>query len=173
MRLTPWPRSVGLGRGADSGSSVADRVLSQLLSEMDGIESLGSVTVVAATNRPDMIDPALLRPGRIDRMIYVGPPDKDARASIFTRALANVPHNPDVDIGYLSEKTSGCSGAEVAAICREAGLGAIKESLQEGPAKTAVSISAANFEHALSSVPRRINMEMLDFYAKYNSSRLN
>ena len=100
-------------------SNVADRVLSQLLTEMDGIVRLSNVTILAATNRPDLVDPALLRPGRFDRRIYVGPPDADARRHILTRSLVGMPCAPGVDISALVAATTGMSGAEVVALSRE------------------------------------------------------
>eukprot|EP00730_Choanoeca_flexa_P000225 TRINITY_DN10102_c0_g1_i2.p4 TRINITY_DN10102_c0_g1~~TRINITY_DN10102_c0_g1_i2.p4 ORF type:complete len:118 (+),score=16.40 TRINITY_DN10102_c0_g1_i2:2149-2502(+) len=100
-------------------SNVADRVLSQLLTEMDGIVRLGNVTILAATNRPDLVDPALLRPGRFDRRFYVGPPDAAARQHILAQSLGRLPCGADVDIHALVEATAGYSGAEVAALHRE------------------------------------------------------
>lgn len=103
-------------------SNVADRVLSQLLTEMDGIIRLSNVTILAATNRPDLVDPALLRPGRFDRRIYVGPPDADARRHILTHRLASMPCAADLDFSALIAATDGFSGAEVVALSREGRL---------------------------------------------------
>jgi len=84
------------------GGSVNDRILTALLTEMDGIETLVNVTILAATNRPDVIDSALLRPGRIDRMIYVGPPDREARAAIFRIEFRKIAIAADVDANELA-----------------------------------------------------------------------
>ncbi|KAJ8654321.1 hypothetical protein O0I10_010017 [Lichtheimia ornata] len=151
-------------RGSDgSGTSVADRVLSQLLNEMDGIEPLVNVTVVAATNRPDIIDDALLRPGRIDRILYVGPPDYDSRRDIFQIQIAKMTCDKDVDIDELAQKTEGCSGAEAVALCQEAALFAMEEDVHID------SIKRRHFLKALGSFKRRITPEMLQFYADFQT----
>jgi len=92
---------------------VQERVLAQLLTELDGVEALGHVIVVGATNRPDRIDPALLRPGRLDRVVYVPLPDKQTRADIFRIKFRKTPVAPDVNVEELSKLTDGYSGAEV------------------------------------------------------------
>lgn len=127
-------------------SQAWERVVAQLLTAMDGIESMGNVLVMAATNRPDMIDPALLRPGRIDRMILVGKPDFEARRGIFAVHTRNMPLSPDVDLRLLAESTEGFVGADVAALCREAGLRAFRED------RKAETICARHFESALKEV---------------------
>lgn len=100
--------AIGLKRGADgdSSSSVADRVLSQLLNEMDGVEALKNVTIVAATNRPDMLDPALLRPGRFDRLVYVGLPDLEARFDIFSIQKRKMPFSQSINLKQLSSSVT-------------------------------------------------------------------
>ncbi|CAA0812861.1 Calmodulin-interacting protein 111 [Striga hermonthica] len=117
-------------RGKESdGVSVGDRVISQLLVELDGLQQRGSVTVIAATNRPDKIDPALLRPGRFDRLLYVGPPSRKDREAIFRVHLHRMPCTSDVCISELSLLTEGCTGADISLICREAAIAAIEENL--------------------------------------------
>ncbi|GFS46761.1 cam interacting protein 111 [Actinidia rufa] len=117
-------------RGKESdGVSVADRVISQLLVELDGLQQRTNVTVIAATNRPDKIDPALLRPGRFDRLLYVGPPSETDRGDIFQIHLRRMPCSPDVCIKELALLTEGCTGADISLICREAALAALEESL--------------------------------------------
>ncbi|XP_075110387.1 calmodulin-interacting protein 111 isoform X3 [Nicotiana tabacum] len=114
-------------RGKESdGVSVADRVMSQLLIELDGLHQRVNVTVIAATNRPDKIDPALLRPGRFDRLLYVGPPDKKDREAIFHIHLQKMPCSSDICIKDLARLTSGCTGADISLICREAAIAAIE-----------------------------------------------
>ncbi|KAI9498373.1 P-loop containing nucleoside triphosphate hydrolase protein [Zychaea mexicana] len=157
--------TVKRGGGGDGGgtSSVADRVLSQLLNELDGIEPLVNVTVVAATNRPDIIDDALMRPGRIDRILYVGPPDFASRREIFRIQLAKMACDPDVDLGELAAKSDGCSGAEAVAICQEAALFAMEENVHID------SVKQRHFMQALSSFTRRITPEMLNFYRDFQT----
>ncbi|KAK6125202.1 hypothetical protein DH2020_041068 [Rehmannia glutinosa] len=117
-------------RGKESdGVSVGDRVISQLLVELDGLQERGSVTVIAATNRPDKIDPALLRPGRFDRLLYVGPPNRKDREDIFRVHLQRMPCSSDVCISELSFLTEGCTGADISLICRGAGIAALEENL--------------------------------------------
>ncbi|KAI8887498.1 AAA-domain-containing protein [Backusella circina FSU 941] len=153
--------TVKRGSSGDGGTSVADRVLSQLLNELDGIEPLVNVTVVAATNRPDIIDDALLRPGRIDRILYVGPPNIDSRREIFRIQLKKMTCDSDIDIEELATKSEGCSGAEAVAVCQEAALLAMEEDIHID------SIKRRHFEKALSTFTRRITPEMIQFYADF------
>ncbi len=113
------------GSGADSHSS--ERVISQLLTEMDGLESLHDVVVIAATNRMDIIDRALLRPGRFDRRINIGLPDLETRRKIFQVHVRNKPMARDVELEKLAKETEGMSGADIASVCNEAVLLAIRE----------------------------------------------
>ncbi|MCQ4344943.1 MAG: CDC48 family AAA ATPase, partial [Sulfolobaceae archaeon] len=106
------------GMGIDTG--VTERIVNQLLAEMDGIEKLENVVIIAATNRPDILDPALLRPGRFDRLIYVPPPDKQARLEILKVHTRNVPLAEDVNLEALAEKLEGYTGADIEALVREA-----------------------------------------------------
>ena len=119
-------------RGTGSDSNVTERVISQMLTEMDGLEALNNVVVLAATNRPDIMDPALLRPGRFDKSIFIGPPDKESREKIFKIHTANKPLDEDVDIGALAEKTGGCTGADISAICNEAVMNAVRALVKSG-----------------------------------------
>ncbi|KAK7336417.1 hypothetical protein VNO77_16958 [Canavalia gladiata] len=122
--------SLAVTRGKESdGVSVSDRVMSQLLVELDGLHQRVNVTVIAATNRPDKIDPALLRPGRFDRLLYVGPPNEMDREEIFHIHLRKIPCGSDVSIKELAQLTDGCTGADISLICREAAVAAIEESL--------------------------------------------
>ncbi len=119
-------------RGTGSDSHVTERVISQMLSEIDGLEELHNITVIAASNRPDIIDPALLRPGRIDRLIYVTPPDKEARYEIFKVHTSKTPLDSDVDLEKLAEDTDGFTGADIASVCNEATILAIREYVKSG-----------------------------------------
>jgi AAA family ATPase len=143
------------------GSTATERVLSQLLTELDGLESSRDVITVAATNRPDMIDPALLRPGRLDRLVYVRPPDRPSRAHILEIGLRGMPRGPDIDINLLSAATEGFSGAEMVAVCREAALDAI----EEDPA--AQCVSRRHLEAAVNRITPQITQEMCNFYESW------
>jgi len=118
-------------RGGIGDSHVTERVVSQFLTELDGLEELKDVVVIAATNRPDMVDPALLRPGRIEKHIYIPPPDKRARKEIFRIHTRDMPLAEDVSLDELAEKTEGYSGADIEAVCREAGLYAVREAVEK------------------------------------------
>ena len=119
--------SIAPERGTGGDSNVTERVISQMLTEMDGLEALNNVVVIAATNRPDIMDPALLRPGRFDKSIYIGPPDKESRQKIFGIHTSKKPLDADVDLAKLAEMTEGCTGADISAICNEAVMCAVRE----------------------------------------------
>lgn len=155
-------------RGKDIGSHVTERVVSQILTEMDGLEELHNVTVIAATNRPDMLDPALLRPGRFDRLIYVPVPDKEARKEIFRIHLRGRPLSEDVDIEKLAEKTEGYTGADIEAVCNEATILALREYIQSGrdPENPRdAKIEMKHFEEALKKV-KPLSKEEREMYER-------
>jgi transitional endoplasmic reticulum ATPase len=131
------------GGGEDQ---VGDRVVAALLTEMDGIDVLKGVVVVGATNRPDMVDPALLRPGRLERLLFVPPPDEAARAEIFKSAAAHTPLDQAVDLAALAKRTEGYSGADCAAVVRQAALAAMRRSMD------APCVTTADFDTALAAV---------------------
>jgi transitional endoplasmic reticulum ATPase len=114
-------------RGGHGDSHVTERVISQILTELDGLEELKEVVVIGATNRIDMVDPALLRPGRFDKLLNVPVPDLEARKEILKIHLQNKPLAKDVNADQLAEKTEGYSGADIAALCNTASLLVIKE----------------------------------------------
>ncbi|MFX1760312.1 AAA family ATPase [Rhodococcus sp. As11] len=116
-------------RGQSSDSGVSDRVVASLLTELDGVEPLRDVVVVGATNRPDLIDPALLRPGRLERLVFVPPPDADARAAILKTAGRSVPLDDDVDLDELAAGLDGYSAADCSALLREAALAAMRRNV--------------------------------------------
>ncbi|XP_064272486.1 ATPase family gene 2 protein homolog A isoform X1 [Passer domesticus] len=154
--------ALAVERGNSSGAgNVADRVLAQLLTEMDGIEQLKDVTILAATNRPDMIDKALLRPGRIDRIIYVPLPDAATRKEIFRLHFQSMPVSNEVCLAELVERTQKYSGAEITAVCREAALLALQEDIH------AKSVMGRHFRSALTVVSPRIPDSLIQFYADY------
>lgn len=146
----------------DALTLASQNVLTSLLNEIDGVEELKGVVVVAATNRPSELDAALLRPGRLDRHIYVAPPDQEARESIIRkRCLKFEVENLAELFSYLAEATEGCSGAEVALLCQEAGLAAIKEN------KNAQNVLLRHFDHALKGISRGITPDMIEYYEEF------
>ena len=132
-------------RGMNSGSHVTETVVNQLLTELDGIEPLENVVVIGSTNRPDIIDPSMLRPGRFDRLLLVPTPDKDARREIFKIHTKGMPLK-DVDIEELTNKTESYTGADIEAICREAGMHALRENID------ANTVTEKHFEKALNEI---------------------
>ncbi|KAJ8372108.1 hypothetical protein AAFF_G00294720 [Aldrovandia affinis] len=156
--------ALAVERGSAAGSGgggVADRVLAQLLTEMDGVELLRDVTVLAATNRPDMIDKALMRPGRLDRIVYVPLPDSATRREILTLQFRSMPVDPDVCLDDLVIQTKKYSGAEISAVCREAALLALQEDIG------AQSIMGRHFEGALLMVKPRIPESLIQSYVSF------
>ncbi len=138
--------SIAPERGTGGDSNVTERVISQMLTEMDGLEGLNNVVVIAATNRPDIMDPALLRPGRFDKSIYIGPPDKESRKSIFGIHTGKRPMGEDVDLDDLAGRTEGCTGADIAAICNEAVMNAVRRLVADGKMPTEEEIAACKVE---------------------------
>ncbi len=139
-------------------SGVTDRIVNQMLTEMDGIQPLSNVVVIGATNRPDILDPALLRPGRFDRIIYVPPPDKEARKQIFKIHTRKVPLAEDVDLDKLAELTEGYTGADIEAVVREAVMLKLREKLEVGP------VEMRHFLQALKKVPPSLTPEDIRRY---------
>ncbi len=133
-------------RGSSSDSNVSERVISQLLTELDGLEALHDVIVIGATNRPELIDPALLRPGRFDRSINIGLPDQETREEIFKIHMRDRPIDNDVDFSELARKTKDMSGADIASICNEAVMLSIREAVQSGKGKDEEEISKSKIK---------------------------
>jgi transitional endoplasmic reticulum ATPase len=147
----------GRGMGyADSG--VTERVISQLLTEMDGIMSLEDVVIIAATNRPDIVDPAVLRPGRFDRLIYVPEPEQESRLKIFKIYTKDMPLAKDVDLSQLAFTSKKYSGADIEAVCREAGLNALRRDME------AKEVNASDFKKALEKTGPSILPNMESWY---------
>jgi transitional endoplasmic reticulum ATPase len=117
-------------RGQSSDSGVSDRVVAALLTELDGVEPMREVVVLGATNRPELVDPALLRPGRLERLVFVPPPDAEGRAAILRATSKNTPLAADVDLDELASTLDRYSAADCAALIREAALTAMRESLE-------------------------------------------
>ncbi len=146
-------------RGTDIGSHVTEQVVSQLLTEMSGIEEMSDILVLAATNRPDIIDPALLRPGRIDKTIYVPAPDEATRLEILKVHTKNMPLK-GVDIKRLAKLTKGYSGADLSALAREAAMTALREDIK------AKHVTKKHFDEALKKVKPSISEDMFAKYQK-------
>jgi transitional endoplasmic reticulum ATPase len=145
--------AIAAERGGGSGDSgVGERIVSQLLTELDGLEDLTDVIVVATTNRPGLVDDALLRPGRFDRHIHVGVPDAEARREILAVHTAGRPLADDVDLDAVAAETEGYVGADVEAVCREAATAAVREHVATGSAVDDIVVTAAHFETALAEV---------------------
>jgi AAA family ATPase, CDC48 subfamily len=151
-------------RGSDVETDVTERVVSQLLTEIDGITGLENVVVIAATNRPDLVDPALLRPGRLEKLIYVPPPDEKGRLDILKIHTRHVPLAEDVDLREIAKMTNGYTGADLAALVREATLAALREDLK------ATRVRFKHFEQALSKVRPSVTKYMIDFYSRWLES---
>lgn len=147
--------SIAKSRGVSAGDSGgADRVVNQLLTEMDGMNAKKNVFVIGATNRPDQIDPALLRPGRLDQLIYVPLPDEAGRLSILNAQLRNTPLEPDLDLNEVAKSTHGFSGADLSYIVQRAAKFAIKDSIEAEMAKEGTdNVEDVNMEDAEDPVP--------------------
>jgi len=160
-------------RGGGYGDSgVTERVISQLLTEMDGIEELRGVVVIAATNRPDIVDPALLRPGRFDKLLYVPLPDLEARKEILKIHLRKKPLAEDIDIDELAKRTEGYTGADLSAICNTAVMLAIREHIMnsKGPEEAKenlkeLKVYKRHFEEALKKV-KPMSQRELEMYKR-------
>jgi len=146
-------------RGAGfSDSGVSERVISQLLTEMDGILTLGDIVVIAATNRPDMVDPAVLRPGRFDRLIYVPEPDEKSRVQIFKIYTKDMPLNKDVDLNQLAIMTKYYSGADIESLCREAAMHALRRDV------STKEVTMQNFQEAMKEMGPSVTPDMEKWY---------
>jgi AAA family ATPase len=156
-------RSGGGGGGTSSGVNV----LTTLLNEMDGFEALHGVVVLAATNRPQAVDPALLRPGRFDELIYVSPPDESARRAIFAKVAARRRMHADVDIDRLAKETDGYSGAEIKGICAVAGMAAYERDRAGQVADEDKGIRMQDLENAIRNQKRQITREMLEGFEEW------
>ena len=150
--------SIAPHRGLSHDSQVTERVVNTLLSEMDGLEELNDIIILAATNRPDMIDAALLRPGRFDRLLFVGAPSKEERLEILKIHTKNMPLAKDVNLTKLADKTEGYTGADLEALCREAGLLSLRKDIK---AKT---VNNKFFEEALKKIRSSVSKELIDKY---------
>jgi transitional endoplasmic reticulum ATPase len=150
-------------RGMGLNSETSERVINQLLTELDGIEVLKNVVVIAATNRPEIIDPALIRSGRFDRLVFVGPPGKDGRVGIFNIHLKNLKEkhlSEDVNIDELAELTENYVGSDIESLCREAVMLALRENLDTD------IVEMRHFNDALKKVRPALVGDMVEYYQK-------
>jgi transitional endoplasmic reticulum ATPase len=153
--LTPR-RGMGM-----SDSGVSERVISQLLTEMDGITTLQDIVVIAATNRPDMVDSAVIRPGRFDRLIYVPEPDDKSRLQVFKIYTKGMPITPDVDLNQLSMMTKYYSGADIESLCREAAMHALRRDVNS------TQITMKDFLDAMKEMGPSITPDMEKWYKSF------
>ncbi len=143
-------------------------IVTTLLNELDGIELLKRVFVLAATNRPETLDPALLRPGRLDTVLYVGLPDFEARLEIIKMRLGKMAIDDDIDAVLLAGATEGYSGAEVVSICHKAGYAALEDQVSSGIRQR---VGCKHFEIATAEVQRGVTAEMLQMYENWGAKR--
>ena len=152
-------------RGSSPQSGV--NVLTTLLNEMDGIEELKSVLVVAATNKPEVLDPALMRPGRLDNILYIGPPDFEARKEILSIWFCKSIVHSEVKVEELAMMTEGYTGAEIVSICETAGDAALDEEDESGQEQ---DVCWRHFEYALKQVRRQVTEDVIQGYEQWRDS---
>ena len=160
--------AIAARRGYDSenGNNATERVVNSLLAEMDGLEELNEVIVIAATNRPDIIDPALLRPGRFDRLLLTPPPSEEGRIQIFKIHTKNMPLTQDTDLKELAALTEGFVGADIEALCGEAGIEALRENID------AEEVNMEHFKKALNRVKPSVSKEVFERYKEVETNYL-
>jgi transitional endoplasmic reticulum ATPase len=152
--------SLAPGRGGEMGSNVSERVVNQLLTELDGLEDMEDVMVIGATNRPDIIDPALIRSGRFDRMVMIGQPDVDGREQILNIHTQDTPLAADVSLPEVAEITDGYVGSDLESIAREAAIEALRED------DDADHVEMRHFRKAIENVRPTITEDILDYYER-------
>jgi len=150
--------SLAPARGQDMGNNVSERVVNQLLTELDGLEEMGDVMVIGATNRPDMIDPALLRSGRFDRLVKIGQPDEEGREQILKIHTDDTPLSPDVSLREIAEITEGYVGSDLESIARESAIEALRDD------DDATEVEMQHFRRALESVRPTVTDEIEAYY---------
>jgi transitional endoplasmic reticulum ATPase len=150
--------SLAPARGQDMGNNVSERVVNQLLTELDGLEEMGDVMVIGATNRPDMIDPALLRSGRFDRLVKVAQPDEEGREQILKIHTNDTPLSPDVSLREVAEITDGYVGSDLESIARESAIEALRDD------DDATEVEMQHFRRALESVRPTVTEEIETYY---------
>jgi transitional endoplasmic reticulum ATPase len=152
-------------RGQSFDSGVTDRVVAALLTELDGIDPLRDVVVLGATNRPDLIDPALLRPGRLEKLVFVEPPDAEARREILRTAGKSIPLSADVDLDSLASELDGYSAADCVALLREAALTAMRRSID------AADVTGADVAKARENVRPSLDPVQVESLRAFSAAR--
>jgi transitional endoplasmic reticulum ATPase len=153
-------------RGQETGTKVTERVLNQMLAEMDGLEDMKGVIVLGATNRPDMLDTALLRPGRFDKILLVNAPEEEGRLQILKIHTKNMPLTKDINLKEIAKETAGYTGADLEAVVREAAYFALREDLE------AKQVRKKHFEEALKKIKPSVNKVTIDLYRKIEENYL-
>jgi len=148
-------------RGGNEDNKVNERIVNQMLSEMDGLETLNDVLVLGATNRPDMVDPALLRPGRFDRVIFTPIPDVTSRKKIFEVHTKKMPLAKDVNLQQLADRTQGYVGADIEGVCREAAMFALREDMKSK------QVNMGHFEKSLEVIRPSVSEEIEETYKQF------
>jgi len=151
--------AISAGRGDSQGTHIYDSIVNQILVEMDGIEKTEGIVIIASTNRPDLVDPALLRPGRFDRLLFVTAPDYDSRLKILKVHSRGMPLSEDVKLDKIAQNTEGYSGADLENLCREAGMFAIREKMNELD-----KIELKHFEMALEKIKSTLSQQVIERY---------
>jgi len=176
------------GSGGGGSSETSDRVINQILSEIDGMGSGKTLFIIGATNRPDILDPGIMRPGRLDQLIYIPLPDRESRISIFKANLRKSPVADDVDMEQLADATEGFSGADITEICQRAAKNAIRDSITAGIERQkrveageltqeeadalpdpVPFITAAHFEASMSKARRSVGPELIQQYDDFSN----
>jgi len=153
-------------RGVEAGTKVTERVLNQLLAEMDGLEDLKDILIIAATNRPDMLDPAILRPGRFDKILLVSTPEEKGRLKILEIHTKDMPKAKDVNLNQIAKITTGYSGADIELMVREAAMLALRES------KDSKEVKNKHFKKAMSKIQPSVNKATVEVYKKVEDNFL-
>ena len=156
--------SIAPKRGSYGDSGVTERIVNQLLTSLDGIEVLQGVVVIAATNRPDILDNALLRAGRFDKLIYIPAPDRDSRLKILQVHTSNMPLGKDVKLDLIADQTEGYVGSDLENLCREAGMMAYREN------PDASQIMQRHFERAMKTVKPSVDENVIKFYENISAN---
>ena len=153
-------------RRGSSENQVTERVVNTLLAELDGLEDLAEVIVIGATNRPDIIDPALLRPGRFDKLLLTPPPTEKGRLEIFRIHTKAMPLTKDINLNELAKQTEGYVGADIEAICREAAMLALREDMK------VKEVSNKFFLEAIKRTRASVSKDLMDKYKELEDTYL-
>ncbi|MEK6862906.1 MAG: CDC48 family AAA ATPase [Nanoarchaeota archaeon] len=158
--------SIAARRGTEVGTKVVDQMVNTILAEIDGLQELNDVIIIGATNRPDIIDPALLRPGRFDRLLLIPPPNKQGRLEILKIHTKEMPLAKDVNLDEIAKTTEGCVGADLESVCREAGILALRENIN------AKEVTKKHFETAFRKVNPSVSPDLMEKYKEIEETYL-